>query len=285
MILGAALPFLAFLTYQYARAGTLQSFWYWAVIYNLTSDYRHAGRPQPHRHSSSGSSSPAFCCFPPPLSTLLDQKRQGNRIWLSLGWGLVLLVTSSLTAYPRFELFHFQAALPVLAWLSAVPLAVALQSRRHGRSFAAGITVALLAVWLIIAAPAYRPVVRADQAQKIWEYSDLVPLAAEIRQQIGPHDCIYIFPDDEATANLYYLTGCVPRFWVFSYPWYMVDTVKQRILAALEEDPPQWLVTFPGRWEIEKYAPEVMSYLEDHYRREVELHLAQGEAWLLKRLP
>ena len=284
MILGATLPFLAFLTYQYARAGTLQSFWYWAVIYNLTSDYHSLAARSP---TATQLKIVLASLLPLPAAIVyaLDQKLKGNRIWLSLGWGLVLLVTSSLTAYPRFELFHFQAALPVLAWLSAVPLALALPSRRHGRLVAAGIAVALLAVWLIIAAPAYRAVVRANQVQKIWEYSDLVPLAAGIREQIGPQGCIYIFPDDEATSNLYYLTGCVPGFWVFSYPWYMVDTVKQRILTALEEDPPQWLVTFPGRCEIEKYAPEVMSYLEDHYRREVELHFAQGETWLLKRLP
>jgi len=65
----------------------------------------------------------------------------------------------------------------------------------------------------------------------------------------------------------------------------MIDPIKQRILSALEEDPPQWVVTFPGRWEIEKYAPEVIGYLEEHYYREAELHFAEGEAWLLKRLP
>jgi len=169
--------------------------------------------------------------------------------------------------------------------LSVVPLAMALRHRSPSRSFATGMTVTLVAFWLVIAALAYQPAAKAGQARKLWEYSDLVPLAAEIREQIGPQDCIYIFPNDEATANLYYLTGCMPRFWIFSYPWYMVDPVKQQILATLEEDPPPWVVTFPGRWEIEKYAPEVMDYLENHYRREAELHWAQGKAWLLKRLP
>jgi len=284
MILGAALPFLAFVAYQYARAGTLQSFWYWTVIYNLTSDYRTLAARAPTAAQIQLIAS-SFLLVPAAVVTLIDQKRQSNTLWLSLGWGLVLLVASSLTAYPRFEMFHFQAALPVLAWLSVVPLAMALRPRNPGRSFAVGMTVSLVAFWLAIAALAYQPVAKAGQARKIWEYSDLVPLAAEIREQIRPQDCIYIFPDDEATANLYYLTGCVPRFWVFSYPWYMVDPAKQRILTALEEDPPQWVVTFPGKWEIEKYAPEVTGYLEDHYRREAELHWAQGEAWLLKRLP
>jgi len=284
MIMGAALPFLAFITYQYAQAGTLRSFWYWTVTYNLTSDYRTLAARSPGVAEVRLIAS-SFLLVPAALFYLLGQKRQSNPIWLTLGWGLVLLATSTLTAYPRFEFFHLQTALPVLAWLSAVPLAAALQPRNPGRSFAAAITLGLAALWLVISASVYQPVVDAGQTQKIWEYSDLVPLAAEIRQQIGPTDCIYIFPDDEATANLYYLTRCTPRFWVFAYPWFMIDPVKQRILSALEEDPPPWVVTFPGRWEIEKHAPEVMGYLEDHYRREAELHFAQGEAWLLKRLP
>ncbi len=254
------------------------------MIYNLTSDYDTLATISPNaadvRLLACG-----FLLIPAAVVYLFDQKRQGNKLWLSLGWGLLLFAAGSLTAYPRFEFFHFQAALPALAWLSAVPLAATLQSRNEGRSFAIGITVALLVFWLVIAAPYYEPVVEAGEARRIWEYSDLVPLAAEIRQKIGPDDCIYIFPDDESTANLYYLTHCKPRFWVFSYPWYMVDPAKQRILAAIEEDPPPWVVTFPGRWEIEKYAPEVMGYLENHYRREAKLHWAQGEAWLLKRLP
>ena len=284
MILGAVLPFLTFVTYQYVRAGTLQSFWYWTVTYNLTSDYRTLAAYIPNtvqiRLIASG-----FLLVPAALVCLLDQKRQGNKLWMSLGWGLTLFVTGSLTAYPRFEFFHFQAVLPALAWLSAVPLAGALQSGKEGRSFATAIAVTLLAFWLVTAATFYRPVASTGEARKIWEYSDLMPLAAEIRQQIGPHDCIYIFPDDEATANLYYLTRCVPRLWVFSYPWFMIDPIKQQVLAAIEKDPPQWVVTFPGRWEIEKTAPEVMGYLEDHYRRQVELNWAQGEAWLLRRLP
>jgi hypothetical protein len=284
MVLGAALPFLAFFAFQYIQAGTLRSLWYWAVTYNLTSDYATLAARSPGVAEVRLIAS-AFLLVPAAVFYMLDQKRQGNPIWLTLGCGLVLLVASTVTAYPRFELFHLQATLPLLAWLSAVPLAAALQPNNPGRSFAAGITVGLAALWLVISASVYQPVVDAGLTRKIWEYSDLVPLAAEIRQKIGPDECIYIFPDDEATANLYYLTRCMPRFWIFTYPWYMIDPIKQRILSALEEDPPQWVVTFPGRWEIEKYAPEVIGYLEEHYYREAELHFAEGEAWLLKRLP
>jgi hypothetical protein len=286
MILGAALPISALAVYQYAQAGTLRSFWYWAITYNLTSDYRTLAALVPNVTKTRVI---AWSCFllPAAIFRLIDEKRRGNRMWLGLGWGLVLLATSSLTAYPRFGMFHLQAALPVLAWLSAVTLAAALQARGSNRSFVVGIALALSAFSLIIAAAAYQPVLNADRARKIWEYSDLVPLADEIRQEIGPTDCIYLFPDDEATANLYYLSGCFPpKFWVFHYPWYVLPWVDHKAASTLEEDPPRWIVMFPGRWGAEQTAVEIMGYLQDHYQRQAELHWeGQGEVWLLQRQP
>ena len=162
--------------------------------------------------------------------------RKSDRRWLVLGWGLILVVTSSLTVYPRFGFFHLQAALPALAWISSFALTYALQSSNsitatYSTSFLKRvITIGLLFLSLITAGPAYDPVFRARQSQYVHEYTDLVPLANEIRQYIGPANSIYIFPDDEALSNLYYLTGCTPpKFWVYSYPWYMLDWIKARM--------------------------------------------------------
>ena len=73
----------------------------------------------------------------------------------------------------------------------------------------------------------------------------MIPLARDIRQAVGEDACVYLFPDDEATANLYYLLGChTPRFWIFHYPWYLTETIRGRILETLETDPPEWIVHF-----------------------------------------
>jgi len=134
-----------------------------------------------------------------------------------------------------------------------------------------------------MAGSAYRIALRSDTPRKIEEYSDLVPLAGEIRQRIGPADRFYVFPDDEATANLYYLARCMPpRFWVFSYPWYMIDPVKSRVLGTLRANPPDWIVYFPGRWGIEQRAPEIIAFMEENYRRDTALHWEQGNAWLFQ---
>jgi hypothetical protein len=285
MGLGAMAPVSAYAVFQYAQAGSLESFWYWTMAYPVTSDYGSLAA-QPPTIAQIGVVASSCLLLPAALFSAIDSKRKGDRAWLHLGLGLTLLAASSVTAYPRFDFFHLQATLPWLALTSALTFAYAWRSGISGRFFAAGITVALSAFWLITAGPAYRPVAAAPAQQYTSEYSDLVPLAQRIRQYIGPAGCIYLFPDDEATANLYYLLRCSPpRFWIFHYPWYMSGWVRDRILSSLDADPPAWVAFFPGRWDAENRAPEIVKYLQDHYQRKTSFQWAQGEVWLFRRVP
>ena len=138
---------------------------------------------------------------------------------------------------------------------------------------------------MIIAGSAYFSYSEKRKSEPIHEYTYLVPLAREIKQIIKPQDHIFVFPDDEATANLYYLLQCSPpRFWIFHYPWFLSDGIKRKIILTLETDRPEWIVYFPHRWEAEKNAPEVMDYLNKHYRSEISLDGGGGKIWLLRRL-
>lgn len=289
--LAAILPIMAFGVYHYLRAGTLANLLYWTIGFNIVSGYASVAA-QPPTIAQVRALASACLLLPAAILGLIVSKRKDDRTWLNLGWGLILLAASSLTAYPRFELFHFQAALPVLAWLSSLALASALrpcssdaasQSRRY---LATSVAIALSVFWIITAGSAYQSVFREDQPQQVAEYTNLVPLAGEIRQRIGPTDRIYVFPDNEASANLYYLVRCVPpKFWVFSHRWYMLEPVRSRIVRTLEEHPPEWIVYFPGRGNIENRAPEVVAYILDNYEPDAELRWRQREVWLLKRAP
>jgi hypothetical protein len=283
--MAAALPVLAFVIYQYMRAGTLEGLWYWTIGYNLTSEYKSQAASGP-TGAQIGAIASSCLLVPAAIWSWIDSKRKGDETWQHLGWAFVLVATSSATAYPRFGMFHLQAALPALAVLSSLTLAYSLRPQQPGRSYAASIALALSAFWLVTAGSVYPPAFRAGQQRQISEYSDLVPLAKGIRQQIGPSECIYILPDDEATANLYYLTQCPPPpFWIFHYPWYMLDRIQHRIVTALQDQPPEWVVYFPGRQDMERNTPEIVDYVEGRYRQEVELEWAQGKVRLLKRAP
>lgn len=285
MILGACLPVAAYVVYHYAQSGTLEDLVYWTASYNLTGDYKSlAARPPAAALLARFVSS--CLLLPAAVGGLVDTIRRGDGTWPWLGWALILLAAASVTVYPRFAAFHLQAALPVLAVVSSRGIAWLWRRRPRGRLLARSLAVVVSAFWLIVSLPAYKPVVDASSPQQIWEYTDLVPLAREIRQQIGPQGCAYLLPDDEATANLYYLLDCSPpNFWIFHYPWYLLDWVQARILLSLQAHPPEWVVYLPGRWNIEQHAPDIVGYLQAHYRREASLQWAQGEAWLLRRVP
>jgi len=285
MSLAAGLPVAAYVVYHYAQNGTLESFFYWTIGYNLTGDYESLAA-QPPTMSLIARLASSCLLLPAAVCCLVDSMRRGDKRWPWLGWALVLLAAASVTIYPRFAAFHLQAALPILAVVSALGIAWLWRVPKRGRLLATGIAVAASVYWLIAAGSDYKPVAQAGPQQKIWEYSDLVPLAQEIRQHVGPDGCIYILPDDEATSNLYYLMGCSPPgFWVFHYPWYLPDWIRARSLLSLRAHPPEWVMYLPGRWTIEQRAPEIVGYLQDHYGRETSFQWAGEEVWLLKRLP
>jgi len=281
--LAALLPLIAFVAYQLARAGTLRGFLYWTLGYNLLGPYHAMAALRPSLRQL-GAVVSAALLLPAAFLRWIEGPRQHEGEWLRLGWGFVLLVTSAVTAYPRFHFFHLQPALPILAWLSVRTLASALRGQRAARTFVAGIALGLSLFWALTAGAGYRAVLGQEQ-QHVYEYSDLVPLAEQVMRHVAPGERVFVFPDDEAMANLYYLTNTLPPTpWIFTYPWYMMDWVEDRILDHLETRPPEWIVTFPERWNIEQHAPRVVDYLAEAYRRDTPLEWVQGRGWLLKRL-
>lgn len=289
ILIAALLPLVGFAAYHYATGGTLDSLFYWTISYNMRSDFRTLAALAPDIGQITVIAS-ACLLLPATVVYFIDLIRKGDETYLRLGWGLMLLGASSLTAYPRFEFFHLQPVLPVLAWLSVLTVAQAVRPKDAGLKigsgslFALGTAMALILFWIVSVGPRYQPVFVADRPRNIREYTNLVPLAEETREHIGPTDCIYIFPDDEATANLYYLMRCPPpKFWVFNYPWFMLGHVKNRILLTLEEEAPKWIVYPVRHWDTERYAPEVIRYIEGNYQRRAALHWAPGDMWLLER--
>lgn len=285
MGLAAITPVCMYLIFQFAHTASLVSFFYWIIGYQLTGVYKTFATLYP---TIPEIREIASCCLlvPTAIVCAIDLKRRGDEDWLNFGLSILLLATGAFTAYPRFEFFHLQAILPVVALVSSMTLAYALHSQNSGRYFALGITLALSAFWFVTKGTNYRPVIIINQQPEIYEYSDLLPLAQEIRPYIGATGCVYIFPNDEANANLYYFLHCTPpKFWILHYPWYMLDWTKTKILLTLEQDHPEWIAYFPNRWDAEQNAPEIIAYFQDHYSHVASFQWAKGEVQLLKHLP
>lgn len=283
--LGIILPVVAFIAYQYIRASTLKGFFYWTISYSMTTEYKSLAA----KWATINQIQVVVMSIPLVIVAffyLIGLNRRRDITWLYFGWGFILLAASGLTIYPRFEYFHLQATIPVVVWLSVLALGHAWRTHGISRPFVLGMALGLSIFWLIRGGAAYLPVFNTfHNPQRIAEYSHLEPLAIDLSQYIGPSDSIYVFPDDEATANLYYLMRHLPPgFWIFSYPWNMSDSIKSRVLSTLRKESPEWIVYLPGRWKINHYAPEIVTFIQAHYRKAAKLNWAGGRILLLRHL-
>jgi len=282
--LSALVPILVFLIVYYTKNGSLKNVYYWLIENHLAGGYKPVNAEYPTLRALWKIAS---CWILLPITAFLTfyLRRRGDHNWQMLGLGLVLVLTGSVTAYPRFEFFHLQAILPIVAFLSAMTLAYAIKYTRSKRYLGLIILLVSSTFFFVQASGYYHQSFRSERRAFVYEYTDLLPLAKQVRQEIGKKDCIYIFPDDEASANLYYLLRCKPpKFWILHYSWNLSETVRNKIVTSLEENPPKWVLKFPDFWDAEQAAPEVMSYIQEHYAQVAVLDWAQGEVKLLKRI-
>jgi hypothetical protein len=219
------------------------------------------------------------------LGVLIHTK---DATWRQVGLWVCILITSSFTAYPRYNTLHLLPTLPVSILISVWILSVLLRSResRFIRSFSIGITIAIAGLWFMNHSSMHLDAIRNPQPRTIAEYSNLETLATEIRQITGKPDSLYIIVDDESISNLYYLLDSPPPgYWIFHYSWYMLPEVKSKILVVLEETTPEWVVYIPERWQIETYAPELIDYVHANYTETNEFTLDGGPVYLMHRIP
>ena len=287
--LSAAVPVTLYGMWHWWRAGTLANLWFWTVKFSFVSGYASLAR-QPATPADVWQVGPAFLIVLVALFGLIRHVRHGDPSWQPLGWALVLLAASGLTVYPRFEAFHLQASLPALGYLCASTLVpVRKTTGPRGRGLLVGVGPAAVAVTIgvtsiVALAGTCRSAVFPAGARVTHEYSDLEPLAAGIRRVIDSTGELCVFPDDEATANIYYLLRRPPRrFWVFTYPWYMIPPVRERILRTLGDAPPRWVVHPVGRWGVDRFAPDILAYLRDNYVARARLRWEQGTIEVLER--
>jgi len=283
MTAAAALILAMYVLYHYLHAGTLKGIAYWTFLYVLTSKYASLAAEPPMLYELKF----VLWCFifiPFALYAMIIAKRREKPEWLIYGLGFVLFATSSVCEYPRFDMYHLQAASPLIAVLSSMAVMHMLTAVKGKRFIFTGAVLVIASYLIISAGHNYSRVIMSGTPQTIKEYSDLIPLAKDLRHIIGNSDCIFIFPDDETTSNLYYIMQCTPpRFWVFHYPWFLTDTVRQQIQKMLKEAPPKWIVYFPDYWGAESYAPEVAHYIKEHYQQKAVFPWRRGNVLLLKK--
>jgi len=64
-----------------------------------------------------------------------------------------------------------------------------------------------------------------------------------------------------------------------------VDGVERRILSELEADPPEWIVSFPDRWDIWSFVPDLKRMILERYRPETQFTWRHNDVRLLRLRP
>ncbi len=282
---GALLPPALYLLYHLSRGGTLANFLYWTAAFPFVSGYARADLAAPDPLGLRVMAAAGLLL--PAAGLLLFRRRIDAGARAGLAWGLILTGAAALPAWPQFTLFHLQAALPSLAWTSAAVLATVTrpESTARGRATAAAALLSLF--WLWAGAGSWRPVFRAG-APRINDFHDeLLPMAAGLKRIIKPGEKFFIFPDTEESSNIYYVTGQPPPvYWSYSFRWFMVPRVRERLLRDLRARPPEWVVRFSIGGRLINKRQEPCTWISANYRHAAWLPWKGGRrASLMRRRP
>jgi hypothetical protein len=283
---GVALPGVIFAINYLVSGGQFSDLWYWTVAFNdLEMVNMLALAPTA---SYLIAISPALILMLVFLVKFARKVRSPIENWAQDGLLILVFLSGTITAYPRFGAFHLQPMLPVLALISGrelISLIKSRQSRNLETKIKLNYVIAALIVFYWVGIGLSGFISPSDQ-RKIFEYSNLPPLADQVRQQIGTNACLYIMPEDEANSNLYYLLKCLPpRFWAFtSYPWYSRNGLPDREIDALKTASPEWVLYFPARWDIEKHNPSLIKYVMSQYQKVGSIKSAEGVSILMKKI-
>lgn len=248
-LVGLFLPVGLMLIYL-GSIGVLKDFWYWTIVFNLTTFAKFGRGIGP----TLAHFSRVALVFGTALLLLVFQIRKKETQIL-----LIFLLGALSGLSTRFDFVHFQPALPfaLLATVYAVG--------RLGILGKLGIGVygAILVWWLIVFYKGHigDRVISFDPQTKA--------VASKIKQLIQPGEKIFIFG---AAPHLYQMTNTQPAgdIFVFQFPWFL-QVAESRILKGVIRDNPNIVVSDKTAviegWKITDFAKDIDEYLNANYQK------------------
>ena len=265
-LFGLFIPLVIMIIY-FANIGVLKDFWYWTVVFNLTT-FAHFGRGQ----------GPTFAhftrvvfVFGSAFLLLVFNKLKVTEVQLLL----IFLLGSLLGLSTRFDFMHFQPALPfaVLATVYALERFSKLYSSRgpndqqmwSGRLVMIGtLGYFLISFWWLVI------FYKGHLGDRIISFDfNTKSMAAKIKSLTYPGEKIFVFG---AAPHLYQMSGTLPAgdVFVFQFPWFL-QVAEGRILEGIIKDKPQ-LVVLDRSVEIEnqkitEFGKNINEYIGQNYEK------------------
>lgn len=202
--------------------GVFGDFWYWAVVFNLTTFAqfgRGAGPTLAHF-------SRILLVFGLPFLVIRKIKLAEVQILL------IFLIGTLIGLSTRFDFVHFQPALPFALMATVYGLGQLRDLQRLGIIGVYGLTL----VWWLIT------FYKGHLGDRVISFdSDTQNLASKIRGYTNPGEKIFVYG---AAPHLYQMSSTLPAgdVFVFQFPWFL-KVSEERILDGITRDKPALVVS------------------------------------------
>ena len=189
--------------------------------------------------------------------TLLVFKKFRTKATLELG---LFSFFGVLGAFPRWELFHFQPALPFLT------IFLAISAFKFAKSTVSGKLIYAIPLILFLALFARFFGRNLGQVERFYD-AETVAVAQEINSLVRAGDEIYVL---NSWDNIYPLSNTIPatKPWYPHLEWYMeLPEVQDRVVGNLASKTPEYIVVggFAGEG-LSSYRPDlILNYIDENY--------------------
>lgn len=181
-----------------------------------------------------------------PFSILLFSRKKNLFAWAIAG---------AMGAFPRFELFHFQPAIPFIA----LALGDALSVKRFKH-------VINLYIFIILTMFAYSFLKDFNQPTRFYD-NETLAFSQYLDTKTEDYSCVFIINDWD---QIYTLSRTLPASdpFVPHLPWYMDDRVQEEIVNDLKISQPKYVVHRPFEGSgLSSFRPEIlMNYIYSRYK-------------------
>ncbi len=242
-LIGVFIPIILMLIY-FAYIGVLKDFWYWTVVFNLTT-YAQFGRGI---EPSAAHLTRVLVVFGSSLFVLRSIRSKEVQILL------IFLIGALLGLSTRFDFVHFQPALPFAILATVYGL----------RRFVVIALYGLVAIWWMII------FYKGHLGDRVISFdTETLQLAAKVESYTNPQDKIFVFG---GAPQLYQMTNTLPpgNVFVFQFPWFL-KVAENRILEGIKKDQPNIIVSNRNALvedlKISDFAKNIDQYILENYEK------------------
>lgn len=249
-LLGIFIP-ISLMVLYFVSIGVFGDFWYWTVIFNLTT-YAQSGTKAP---PSIGFITRILFVYATSILAFMNKEKKTVYILF------IFLAGSLVGAFERGDFVHLQPSLPFVCLATIMGLNAVWKKRP---------AMLIIAVYLLVAVWWLNIFYKGHLGEKVLLFdAQTEKIAAKVKNYTRPSEKIFVFG---AVPQLYQMSGTLPAgdIFVFQFPWFL-KVSQNRILKGIIKDKPEIIVSdrtaiIEGA-KIIDFAVDIDQYISRNYQK------------------